>query len=66
VFYHRQFALQYVQRFQNAVFDYVINAPDAQIRKLKKERFDKILKLVEKLIKRVYTIKEKNEVSNIS
>ena len=60
--YTRQFAIQIVPVYKEAVINYIIHAPDTIIRKMAKDRFDRIVKSVEKMMIRVYTSKTKNEL----
>jgi len=59
---HRDFALNYIVRLKEAVWNNLLKSPDGNIRNFTKERIDNILKAFDDLLKRVYSLPEKNEV----
>jgi hypothetical protein len=59
---HRKFAQHFIPRFQAAVLAFFESAPDLEIRKIQKDRFDRILVNLENLLQRVYTVVEKYRI----
>ncbi len=59
---HRKFAQTYVPEFKEAVTGYFEWAPDLEIRKVQKDRVDKIMSNLECLLRRVYTVVEKYRI----
>jgi len=62
---HRKFANKYIPKFQQAIINYFQNAADIEIRKVQKERFDKILKNLENLLRRVYSVIERFKIMEL-
>jgi len=60
---HRKFAMEYIPKFINAVIKFFENAPDVEIRKIQKERFDRILLNILNLVRRVYTPLERFKIT---
>ena len=60
--YHRRFAQEYIPKFKDAITGYFERAPDLEIRKVQKDRVDKIMSNLECLLRRVYTVMEKYRI----
>lgn len=60
---HREFALEYIPKLQEAVWTNLLKSPDSNIRNFTKERIDNILQAFDLLLKRIYSLPEKNEVT---
>jgi len=58
---HRKFLQNFIPRFSKAVEKFFLSVPDPEIRKMKKERLDNILKDMDKLLNRVYTVMDKHK-----
>jgi len=61
---HRDFALEYIPKLQAAVWRNLLKSPENNIRNFTKERIDNIIQAFDALLKRVYSLPEKNEVIN--
>lgn len=59
---HKDFANEYIPRLQEAVWRNLLKSPDSNIRNFTKERIDNIIQAFDLLLKRVYSLPEKNEV----
>mmetsp|Transcript_7871 Transcript_7871/g.15214 ORF Transcript_7871/g.15214 Transcript_7871/m.15214 type:complete len:2832 (+) Transcript_7871:1305-9800(+) len=59
---HAQFAKNYVLELKDAVFSYFLNAPEALVRTWSKDKLEVIYDCLSRLLKRAYTIKQKNEI----
>jgi len=59
---HRQFAVGYIPELQEAIINYFENAPDSEVRKIQRDRLDKIIKNLCNLLKRAYPIKERHRI----
>ena len=60
--YHKKFAMNYVLKFKDAVFNTLMHAPLSNYREYSKEKLDVIFELLENLLKRVLTINQKNSM----
>lgn len=58
---HKKFAMNYIVLFKNAVFQSLLAAPVLNYREYSKERLDQIFDHLENLLKRVFTIQQKNK-----
>lgn len=61
---HREFAFDFVPRLKDAVWANLLNSPDSNIRNFNKEKIDSVVQGFESLLKRVYSLPEKQEVSS--
>jgi len=59
---HRDFALEYIPKLKEAVWRNLLKSPESNIRNFTKERIDNIIQAFDALLKRVYSLPEKNEV----
>ena len=59
---HRDFAVEFIPRLEEVVWRNLLKSPDSNIRNFTKERIDNILQAFDLLLKRVYSLPEKNEV----
>ena len=50
-----------MHRLKTAMMNYIINAPDTQIRNFQKEKFDLNIRIMDDLMKRVFTAKYKTK-----
>lgn len=60
--FHKRYAMSYVQKFIDAIFGYMLNSPQSYIRDFNKEKVDQMTGLLESLLKRIWTIQEKNAI----
>ena len=61
--YHREFAFSYIPKFKEAVWRNLLKSPESNIRNFTKDKIDSIVQAFEMILKRVYTIQEKQEVN---
>jgi hypothetical protein len=59
---HRNFAYEYIPRLKDAIFGNILKSPDSNIRNFSKDRIDSVINSLDSLLKRCYSIPEKNEV----
>lgn len=59
---HRDFVYEYVPRLKEAVWRNLLESPESNIRNFTKERIDSILNAFDILLKRAYSLPEKNEM----
>jgi hypothetical protein len=52
----RNFALEYIPKFQKAVWDNILKSPDSNIRNFNGKKMDEIYTKMGELLKRVYSI----------
>lgn len=57
--YHRDFIGKFAKEIQEAVQKAILNAPEASIRNVRKEKIESIVSRLEDLLKRVYTYDER-------
>ena len=60
---HRDFAFEYIPRLKEAVWNNLINSPDSNIRNFTKDKIEGIVQAFDALLKRVYSLPEKQEVT---
>lgn len=60
--FHRDFALEYIPKLKKAVWENIIMSPDSNIRNFSKEKIEGICNGFDLLLKRVYSIPEKQEM----
>jgi len=60
--YHKRFAMSYIPSLTKAVQSYLIEAPSGITREFSREQIEQTLLFLEGLLKRLYTIQEKNRV----
>jgi hypothetical protein len=60
--YHHKFALQYIPKFQAAAIEYLQKVPDVEVRKFEKDSLDKITIHLHNLLRRVYTVLERQKI----
>ena len=61
--YHREFALDYIPKFKEAVWRNLLKSPESNIRNFTKDKIDSLVQSFELILKRVYTVQEKQEVN---
>ena len=59
--YHRDFINQFAVDVQNAVQSSILNAPEASIRNVRKEKIESIVSRLEDILKRKYSYEEKEK-----
>lgn len=59
---HRDFALEYVPRFKEAVWRSLLYGPESNVRNFTKDKIEGIIQAFDALLKRVYSLPEKQEV----
>ena len=60
--FHREFALEYIPKLKKAAWESVLKSPDSNIRNFSKEKIESITNAFDLLLKRVYSIPEKQEM----
>ncbi len=60
--YLRQFANDFIPRLFTALSKNILRSPEANIRNFTREKIDDLLEGLDRLLKRAYSIGEKNEV----
>ena len=60
--FHREFALEYIPKLKKAVWENVLKSPDSNTRNFTKEKIEGIYNAFDHLLKRVYSIPEKQEM----
>jgi hypothetical protein len=60
--YLQQFAVDYIPRLFAALSKNILKSPEANIRNFTREKIDDLLEGLDRLLKRAYSIGEKNEV----
>lgn len=55
----RMFALEYIPKLKDAVFNNILKSPENNIRNMAKEKYDHIQKALDDLLKRGYSLGEK-------
>ena len=58
----RDFALEYIPKLKEAVWENILKSPDSNIRNFSKEKIEAITSAFDNLLKRVYSIPEKQEM----
>jgi len=58
---HRDFALEYIPKFKDAVWRNILKSPDSNLRNFTKERIDTIIQAFDPLLKRIVSLPEKYE-----
>jgi len=59
---HRDFAVEYIPKFKEAVWRNILKSPDSNIRNFNKDRLDAIVQAFDPLLKRVYSLPEKYQM----
>ena len=62
LFFHKKFAKEYIPKFNSATMKILIDSPQSNYRDFNKEKLDIVIFYLEALLKRVYSIEEKNEL----
>lgn len=60
--FHRDFALEYIPKLKKAVWENVLLSPDSNTRNFSKEKIEGIYNAFDLLLKRIYSIPEKQEM----
>lgn len=61
---YRKFALEFLPKILNAAFDNVLESPESNFRNFTKDKIEGVITGLEKIAKRLYTVKERYEVSD--
>lgn len=59
---HRDFAQDYIPKLWKAVWENILKSPDSNIRNFSKEKIEGLCKEFDSLLKRVYSVPEKQEM----
>mmetsp|Transcript_29246 Transcript_29246/g.26679 ORF Transcript_29246/g.26679 Transcript_29246/m.26679 type:complete len:169 (+) Transcript_29246:968-1474(+) len=59
---HRNFAYNYIPKFKECVFQNILKSPDSNVRNFNKDRIDNIISAFDSLLKRCYSLPEKNQI----
>jgi len=62
LFLHREFAKQFISQIQQAVTNFILNSPDANIKNVKKETIEAIVSKLNDLLKRTLLSEERDKV----
>jgi len=62
LFLHREFSKQFVPQIQQAVTNFILNSPDANIKNVKKETIEAIVSKLNDLLKRTLLSEERDKV----
>ena len=60
---HHDFCYEYIPKFKEAIWKNILESPDSNIRNFTKEKIDNIVAAFDGLLKRVFSIPEKQEVN---
>jgi len=62
---HRDFAFEYIPKLKEAVWKNLLSSPDSNIRNFTKDKIEYIVTAFDSLLKRVYSLPEKQEVISL-
>lgn len=61
----RNFALEYIPKLKDAVFQNLLKGPESNVRNFSKEKIESLLSSMDLLLKRAYSLGEKYEVRSL-